>query len=729
MKNLFVNKLKSPTVFFAVTGLLLLGCFQTAAFAGLADGGNWKKMQEDKVPVVIYAKQLEHRRAENLLIGEGYVDIRYGKMRLQGDRVEFNTETSQVVAVGNVILDDGASRITGERMEMNLNTKLGSIYDGAGFLETGYYFDGKKIERTAQDEFIIYDGGYTTCDQPLPDWRLRAKKCRLHIENYAYLSHLSMRVKGWPVLYLPYGIFPIKSKRSSGFLIPSAGYSSQDGFMLKESYFWAINDWSDVTLGLDYYGKRGVGKRLEGRYVLNGGDKAQANYYQIEDRITSKDRWKFKLDMTQNLPAQVRGIANLDMLSDPRFDRQFADNLDVRNRQEQESYVSFTRNWDGYNLILWGNYSENLYQEQSKTRFQEQKTVQRRIPELKFNSTSQRLVDTPVFLEWESSWSVLEREVDKEVSTAGGTQLDKEMQVRTQRLNFHPRVSAPLKLRDGVIFTPSVGWWDTWYSDTPGGAASTRNLYDIKMTLDGPQVYRVFEVGGWGELTRLKHIVYPNITYNYIPYADQSYHYSYDGIDRAGPTYRLDYSIINHLLGKFEGQDGSSEIRDVLTLTLSQSYDLAEERRLVNLDTKRHRPFSEVKFDVEFKPVNGIRFDTEAYYNVYDTYIDRINSDVWFNPSGNFNFTAGWRYAKYTGARTSRTDFLNVGAGLSWRAWRLDASTHYDLWTNDRIENRYSVKYSSQCWGITLYHVTRPMEDEFNFMIDLRGLGTLGQAS
>ncbi len=688
-----------------ITFFLLFNCLPEAAFGGILEGKSLGKKDE---PVIIYAQQLEHRQAEDLLIAEGAVDIRHGSVRLRADRVELNTESGQVIAEGNVILDEQANRITGKRMEINIKTKLGTIYQGNGFLESGYYFSGKKVERTAEDEFIIEEGGYTSCDQPLPDWRLKAKRCRLHIEHYAYLSHFTFRLKDVPILYFPYGIFPIKTKRSSGFLIPRAGYSSQDGGFLKNSYFWAINDWSDATLGVDYFGKRGIGKNLEARYALSEGDKGQVNLYHIDDDITLTERWRVNLDIKQQLPYDVNGVVWVDALSDRQFDRQFANKIARRNRQEQESLFSFTKNWGYYNLNLWGNYFKDLYSAQ--------KTISQRMPELNFNSVSQRLGSSPVFFEWETAFASLRRERGNIVV------LD------TQRADIHPRLSLPWKLHNGLVLTPSAGLWHTGYSNTPAGGSTIRNMYDLKLSLDGPQAYRTFEAEGWGNLEKVKHLVYPNITYTYIPYNNQNNLYNFDGLDRVAPAYKLDYSIINHLLGKFQGEGKDAQIRDLLTVTLSQSFDLAEERRMVNLGKNPRRPFSNLKLDVEVKPTPGLRLDTETYYNVYDEYIDRINSDFWLEPPGKiWHLTGGWRHARQNPQRTTATDFVRAGGGLRLGSWQLDGSTYYDIEKQQNAETRYKITYFSQCWGISLNYVLRPLEDEIGIMIDLKGLGSLGQ--
>jgi LPS-assembly protein len=56
-----------------------------------------------------------------------------------------------------------------------------------------------------------------------------------------------LKIKNFPILYIPIGYLPIDTERKSGFLFPTFGWSKIDGVLFDQKYFWAINRWSDTT--------------------------------------------------------------------------------------------------------------------------------------------------------------------------------------------------------------------------------------------------------------------------------------------------------------------------------------------------------------------------------------------------------------------------------------------------------------------------------------------------
>ena len=89
------------------------------------------------------------------------------------------------------------------------------------------------------------------------------------IEGYGQVWHPSFRVKNFPVLYFPYMIFPAKTKRQSGLLMPDPGYSTRDGLTLNLPFFWAISDNTDATFNEYYMSRRGLMQGAEFRYALS----------------------------------------------------------------------------------------------------------------------------------------------------------------------------------------------------------------------------------------------------------------------------------------------------------------------------------------------------------------------------------------------------------------------------------------------------------------------------
>ena len=52
-----------------------------------------------------------------------------------------------------------------------------------------------------------------------PDWELRGKHLDVRFDNYARMTNARLDVRGVPVLYLPYLVFPTKQTRQSGWFL------------------------------------------------------------------------------------------------------------------------------------------------------------------------------------------------------------------------------------------------------------------------------------------------------------------------------------------------------------------------------------------------------------------------------------------------------------------------------------------------------------------------------
>ncbi|MGH7561894.1 MAG: LPS-assembly protein LptD, partial [Gemmatimonadales bacterium] len=172
------------------------------------------------------AEGLEYRR-EDYAILAGAVQLKYQDIELKADRAELDIETKVVTATGNVIIDQGPRRITGATATFNLETKTGVLTESTAHVATDYFFSGSEVAKIGEDTYTVTDGTFTSCAGERPDWSFRLGKATVEVEGYAHVRSAAMRVKRVPVLYTPYLVWPVKSERSSGLLIPNIGYSER----------------------------------------------------------------------------------------------------------------------------------------------------------------------------------------------------------------------------------------------------------------------------------------------------------------------------------------------------------------------------------------------------------------------------------------------------------------------------------------------------------------------
>ena len=105
------------------------------------------------------------------------------------------------------------------------------------------------------------------------------------------LPRVSKRV-GCADLLTPYITFPISDRRKSGFLPPTFGSSSDNGFDFTLPYYWNIAPEMDATFAPRILGDRGVLLGGQYRYLIRRGDgQLDAEYLPVDSERNDDTRW------------------------------------------------------------------------------------------------------------------------------------------------------------------------------------------------------------------------------------------------------------------------------------------------------------------------------------------------------------------------------------------------------------------------------------------------------
>src|SRR5208282_3200115 len=199
----------------------------------------------------------------------GAVEIYYGTYILRADEATYNSDTREATGSGHFALDGGPNddHIRASHGTYNLALETGTFYDVTG--TTGlrfrgnqviltstapFAFTGKVVEKTSPEHYLVSDGTITTCELPHPKWQFDARKVIVDVGGNAQIYRSTFDLHGIPMLYFPYATHPVeKESRQSGFLMPSVGHSSTNGYMVGDAYYWVINRMMDATVGGEYF--------------------------------------------------------------------------------------------------------------------------------------------------------------------------------------------------------------------------------------------------------------------------------------------------------------------------------------------------------------------------------------------------------------------------------------------------------------------------------------------
>lgn len=272
-------------------------------------------------PVSLNADTLSYNEDTGIALAEGNVEIGFGNRTIRADRIRYDSRNGEAELTGRVHYKEGGDEFSFDRIVLNIDTGLGVLYNGTIRLSSNnYLISSEKFEKTGDRSFRIQKGILTTCPcDPEPDWKFEVRRSQVTIDGYAVGKDVTFKIRGVPVLWLPWAAFPVKLTRQSGFLMPGFSSGGTKGFSIQLPYYWAISRWSDATITLEEMSRRGFRPEVEYRYVLNPESEGEAKATAHHDKETGNNRYRVYGSNTYRKGERLTSNAKWDFASDDRY--------------------------------------------------------------------------------------------------------------------------------------------------------------------------------------------------------------------------------------------------------------------------------------------------------------------------------------------------------------------------------------------------------------------------
>jgi LPS-assembly protein len=532
---------------------------------------------------------------DNVLIASGDVVMEGAGILAKADRITWNKITNDVLAEGNVYLEQQGQKLTGERLELNLRTRRGTIYAAKGMTNrtpdgTTLIIKASRADKTGLDTYNLTAAELTACEEPNPKWSFTTSRARIRQDDRATLYNPVFRIKGIPVLYLPYLSLSISKKdRSSGFLLPGSGASNIKGRTLHMAYFQTLGRSADILFRTDVFTKRGIGTGLDFRARPNENSRIALGSFIVFDRVLGQKRdaagnklpnqggSSFYADAVQYFKNGFMAVADVNITSSFDFRQVFAENALQAISPEERSQFYLNRNWHQYSLNIMLNEQTTFIRDRNEQNpaFTDKIVRVRQLPSFSFTRRSSRLSEKiPFYLSFDAALEGVRRsEASSGVSFLNAPSI-------IQRMDLAPRLTFPLKsFAGGFTLTPSLGFRSTFYSssfDPTKREFISRNLLrnyaEVEMDLRPPSLAKVFRHRNGSPWFR--HIIEPFLTYRRIAGIDEFRQTPrIDERDVIASTNELEYGISNRFFVRRVGADGkTSQAYELLDVTLTQKY-------------------------------------------------------------------------------------------------------------------------------------------------------------
>lgn len=186
------------------------------------------------------------------------------------NKATLNTQTDTIYADGQVLFTDNNNTLglIGAAKSIQLNKQQAFVQDLAfASVQTNVHGHAKTLD-SQQNKHSLTDVMFSTCPPNDRKWHIDATSIEINQDTgRAVAKNAALTVKGLPILYLPYFDFPIDNRRKTGFLLPKAGFNSNDGLYVGIPYYVNLAPNYDMTLTPTLYTKRNLRLQGEWRYL------------------------------------------------------------------------------------------------------------------------------------------------------------------------------------------------------------------------------------------------------------------------------------------------------------------------------------------------------------------------------------------------------------------------------------------------------------------------------
>lgn len=728
------------------------------------------------LPLDITAERIDYLQEQDMYEADGSVVVDQGALRLTADHMTLQTLPGVLIATGHVRLIDPKGDLAAERLELNVNTEAGVVTHGQVYVRSSNTLvEGRLMQRFSEDHYRVKEGRFTNCDAQqgeIPAWRFEFKDLDLNVGDNVAFNGGWLCVLDMPVIPIPTLTYPL-SPRHSGFLIPTPGYDNRFGFHYQQGYYWAINPSQDLTISPSYYTNLGYGSDLEYRYALDR--KSSGQWYVSYLQQTSLPNVAGVVDQAGADVKRARALisgshnqqftpdfllrVNANFVTDPNYLQQLSNSGAQRALPSNESNLLTTQRFAYGNGYLLGQYLQPLQSGGSDT-FQ-------RLPELGYSLPNLSLFNSPLLFGSEANFVNFYRD-------QGFTQ---------NRVDVVPGLSTDVIDFSHILgITPQAKFREVYYTRGAVESSSQRRETFWAGANAASKLSRRYS-GSEGHA--LLHTIEPSVMYEYVPPTDQSKLTQIDQVDDLPKKNLMTYMLRSRLLeqngnSSFNWLDltlaqsyhvGAAQTRardftpGVAPLLGSMTQPL--QPATVAIQGKK---FSDVWMRAVIgnnmpqstqgqtlapafgrgagsgplqKPFINQYVTFDAFFDPYRSSVSQFNTDFRLQQSNYWYAEVGQRYTRDGNrvrrgdvwnpisfnevyAPTSEIQFVTAGGGFRtpW-GWTFGAKGYYDVKNGKSPEYDIVALYQNpcKCWSLGLYYLQFPDRAQYNFMLNLTGIG------
>jgi len=743
---------------------LLSSCVVCLLAQGVADAQNASPPQDVTQLSTLLEQQtswkFECSGNHCILNGDVELPLPGGQGKFFADQIELFADKDLLVATGNVVFANAEGRLAAEKAEFDLKKKTGTFYTASGTMPLGsaadprqfggqqadVYFWGETIERLGDQKYRVSHGGFTTCVQPTPRWELFTGSVVLNLNDYAVAKNTVLRVKGVPVIYMPWVYYPIQDDdRATGFLLPTYGASTLRGQAISNAFFWAIGRSQDATFFHDWFTRAGQGFGTEYRYAAAAQSFGNVRLYRIDQNeheytdngqtstLPASKSFELSGNMNHLMSRNIRARARVEYFSNVTAQQIYYQDVYKATRNNRVIEGGLTAAFGPTTTSLLYQRSEYLSGSSGNS-----STVYGSTPRVTAAIAPRRIFGSPVYASVNTEYAYLPSRslTDGEV-TADDSH---------GRFDLTPTLRAPLSRLPFLTVNTSANYRATYYSRSAGPTGGTvsdpyfRQYMAMHTDVVGPVFTRIWDRPTSVFAERLKHVIEPAFSVDVTSrIADFAKTPVVSDVSEfvVGSAAQLTYGLTNRFFAKGKAVgDTRGQTREFLTVGIQQTtytnpdsvrYDSAYQSTF-GYPFQRDR--SPVALTTRVSPTGTLDANLRAEYDTYGLGLQLLSA------GGGVNSRRASFAANYSWRDLNDSNFMSASTSLRWLDGRAIGtySLSWDIARSYVVSQSIVGSYLAQCCGLQVDFqkfnypagsgIPIASDTRFNFGFVLAGLGT-----
>ncbi len=519
----------------------------------------------------------------------GESKITYGEIELTAANIEINYLTKIISAqsamdtagnvVGKPIFKDGGRIYETDNMKYNFDTKK-AIIEGVVTQQEDAVLQGEKVFKNQRDELFISNARYSTCNMAEPHFHIQASKLKVQPNKKVISGPFIIKVQDIPIpVGLPFGMFPMPKKKSSGIIVPGYGEEQRRGFFLKNGgYYFALSDYYDLTLTGDLYSNGSWGLNAASsytkRYAYNGGFNVK---YSNQTGLTEGDSAivsDFWVNWNHSPKSKGSSRFSASVNAGTSSYNQNNPTADLRNTLNQDfnSSVSFSKTFrkSPFSLNANARLQQNINTGLTNLLLPELAVNMSRLYPFKFGATTAKNWVQKISLSW--NMNSTNRASNNKIGDPGfnvvGYNVDNDTIVPVSALGLSGLwdraqngvrhqipISTSMNILKFITFSPSFNYSELWYfkelnyqwmEEANAVKVDTIDTFSRSYNYSSSgsfntRLYGTLNFDPEGKIQAIRHVMIPSFSMGFSPdFSDEKYgYYQQVQVDTIGNTRRL----------------------------------------------------------------------------------------------------------------------------------------------------------------------------------------------